>query len=312
MNRNHLALFHWVASAGGISAGAALARVSQPAVSKQIADLEDALGVTLLERRGRGSRLTQAGTVLADYARRWMALEAEAEQAIQEIRGLKRGKLRIGASLTVGGYLLAPVIADFHRKHPRIELKLEVANTEAIERMLLEGRIDVGLTEGDPGSEALSSEVFFEDELVALAHPEHPLAAARRVRVRQLAGHPFILREQGSGTRLVVEQALGRHGLRIEPALTLASQEAIRGAVAAGLGLAFLPRSVVAADLAAGKLVQVRLVDLEIHRPLHLQRLRGSADSPALAAFLSVLSSRLRVSSRHRVKTVAAWAGSGI
>ena len=106
MNRNHLALFQAVAQAGSISRGATSARVSQPAVSKQIAELEGALGVQLLERLPRGCRLTEAGRILADYAHRWRALERDAVRAIEEFRGLKRGRLAIGASLTIGGYLL--------------------------------------------------------------------------------------------------------------------------------------------------------------------------------------------------------------
>ena len=148
MNRNHLALFHAVAQAGGISGGAAAARVSQPAVSKQIAELEDALGVRLLERLPRGCRLTEAGKILADYAQRWRSLENDAARAIEEYRGLKRGRLAIGASLTIGGYLLPGVIAEFHRRFPEIELQMEMANTGHIQKALLAGTIELGLTEG--------------------------------------------------------------------------------------------------------------------------------------------------------------------
>src|SRR3984957_12950942 len=148
MNRNHLALFHAVARAGSISRGAEMARVSQPAVSKQIAELEDALGVQLLERQHRGCRLTEAGAILADYASRWRTVENEAEQAIAEYRGLKRGRLAVGASLTIGGYLLPQAIAEFHHRFPEIELRLEIANTPSIQQALLTGSIELGLTEG--------------------------------------------------------------------------------------------------------------------------------------------------------------------
>ena len=134
MNRNHLALFHAVAQAGGISRGAAAAHVSQPAVSKQIAELEDALGVRLLDRLPRGCRLTGAGKILADYAHRWRSLENDAARAIEEYRGLKRGRLAIGASLTIGGYLLPGALAEFHRRFPEIELQVETANTQHIQR----------------------------------------------------------------------------------------------------------------------------------------------------------------------------------
>ena len=292
MNRNHLALFHTVAQAGSISRGAAAARVSQPAVSKQIAELEDALGVRLLDRLPRGCRLTEAGEILADYAHRWRALEQDAARAIEEYRGLKRGRLAVGASLTIGGYLLPEVLAEFHRQFPDVELRVEIANTEHIQRLLLEGTIELGLTEGLLESEELESTVFFKDELVAIAPANHPLLKKSRVAVREICREPFLLREEGSGTRAVVERALRGKGLKIKPFLSLSSPEAIKNAVAAGMGLAIVSRLIVALELQAGSLGILPLKDLTIQRPLHLQRVRGRSQSPALAKFLNVLNER--------------------
>lgn len=289
MNRNHLALFHAVARAGSISGGASAARVSQPAVSKQIAELEDALGVRLLERLPRGCRLTEAGQILADYAHRWRSLEHDAARAIEEYRGLKRGRLAIGASMTIGGYLLPEVVAEFHRRFPEIELQLEIANTQHIQRALLEGTIELGLTEGPLDSEELESKAFFQDELVAIAPAGHPLLKKKLVPVRDICREPFILREEGSGTRAVVERALRRKGLKVKPLLSLASPEAIKNAVAAGMGIAIVSRLIIAQELEAGKLGVIPLKDLTIHRPLHLQRVRGRSQSPALVKFLEVL-----------------------
>jgi DNA-binding transcriptional LysR family regulator len=289
MNRNHLALFHAVARAGGISRGAAAARVSQPAVSKQIAELEAALGVRLLERQPRGCRLTEAGVILADYAQRCQALEADAARAIEEYRGLKRGRLAVGASLTIGGYLLPGVLAEFHRRFPDIELRLEIANTQQIQRALAEGTIELGLTEGPVESEELESAVFFQDELVAVAAAGHPLLKKGRVTVREICREPLILREEGSGTRAVVERALRRKGFKPAPFLAMASPEAIKNAVAAGMGIAIMSRLIVGLELQAGLLGIIPLKDLTIHRPLHLQRIRGRGQSPALAGFLEVL-----------------------
>ncbi len=292
MNRNHLALFHAVAQAGSISGGAAAARVSQPAVSKQIAELEDALGVRLLDRLPRGCRLTDAGKILAEHAQRWRAVENDAARAVEEYRGLKRGRLALGASLTIGGYLLPAVIAEFHRRFPEIELQVAIANTGQIQRALLAGTIELGLTEGTLDSEELESTEFFQDELVAIARADHPLLKKNRVTVREICREPFILREEGSGTRAVVERALRRHGLKIKPLLLLASPEAIKNAVAAGLGLAIVSRLMVALELQAGSLGIIPLKDLTIQRPLHLQRIRGRSQSPALANFLEVLKAR--------------------
>lgn len=289
MNRNHLALFQAVARAGSISGGAAAVRVSQPAVSKQIAELEGALGVRLLDRLPRGCQLTEAGKILADYAHRWHSLEQDAVRAIEEYRGLKRGRLAIGASMTIGGYLLPKVMTEFHRRFPEIELQLEIANTQRIQQLLLEGVIELGLTEGPLESEELESAVFFQDELVAIAPPDHPLSEKKQVTVRDICREPFILREEGSGTRAVVEQALRRKGLKIKPLLTLASPEAIKNVVAGGMGIAIVSRLIISLELQAGVLEIIPLKDLTIHRPLHFQRIRGRSQSPAAEKFLETV-----------------------
>jgi DNA-binding transcriptional LysR family regulator len=289
MNRNHLALFHAVAQAGGITRGAAKVRVSQPAVSKQITELEADLGVRLLERLPRGCELTAAGKILADHAGRWLALEQEAARAMEEYRGLKRGRLALGASQTIGGYLLPRVLAQYHDRYPEIELQLEIANTQHIKQALLDGSIELGLTEGPAEWEQLESTVFFQDELVAIAPAGHPLLKKRSVTIRELCREPFILREEGSGTRAVVERALRRKGLKIKPLLSLASPEAIKNAVAVGLGVAIVSRLMVDLELQAGYLGVIPLKDLAIHRPLHLQRVRNRSQSPALAKFLELL-----------------------
>jgi len=289
MNRNHLALFHAVAKAGSITHGAAAARVSQPAVSKQITELEAFLGVRLLERLPRGCQLTEAGKILENYAHRWSTLEEDAARAIAEYRGLKRGRLTVGASLTIGGYLLPRVLAEFHRKFPEVELQLEIANTEQIQRALMEGRIELGLTEGLIESEELESKVFLQDELVAIAPAGHPLLKKERVTVSELCREPLILREEGSGTRAVVEHALSRKRIKIKPLLSLASPEAIKNAVAVGMGIAIVSRLIVALELQVGSLGIIHLKDMTINRPLHLQRIRGRSQSPAQVKFLEVL-----------------------
>ncbi len=291
MNRNHLALFNAVAQAGGISRGAEQARVSQPAVSKQIKELEGALKVRLLERLPRGIRLTQAGRILAGYAERLAALEHEAERAIEEFRGLRRGRVAIGASTTIGAYLLPQALGEFHQRHPRIELQLEIANTQDIERLLKSGAVEIGLTEGVGEADGLDSKVFHQDNLVAIAPPRHLLLKKRRVSARELCQEPFVLREQGSGTRAVIEKALAKRGLLVKPVLSLFSTEAIKRAVIAGLGIAIVSRLAIGLELQLGLLAIIPVKDLTIHRPLHLQKLQGKSPSPAVEQFLSLLAS---------------------
>ena len=136
MNLNHLAIFHAVAQTGSMTLGAVRLDISQPAVSKQVQDLERALGVHLFDRIGRRVRLSHAGEILADYARRLFALAHEAEEAMADVRAVGRGRLVLGASTTIGTYLLPGVVAEFWRRHPRIELLVQIENTEQVHRRL--------------------------------------------------------------------------------------------------------------------------------------------------------------------------------
>ena len=289
MNRNHLALFHAVAEAGSITAGADRLRISQPAVSKQIGELEDAMGVRLFDRLPRGIRLTDAGVLLADYACRMSVMEGDAERAIEELRGLKRGRLAIGASTTIGAYLLPQALVHFHQVYPGIELHLEIANTQVIQSALMDGTLEMGFTEGRIVSDALETTVFQQDELVAIAPMGHALLSKKRVTARELCKKPFIMREQGSGTRQVVEAALGAKGISLTPIMSLGSTEAIKRAVIAGVGVAIVSRLTISMELESGHLGIVPLKDMTINRPLHRQKLRERSVSTTVKEFLQFL-----------------------
>ena len=298
LNRNHLALFRAVAEAGGFSRAAETVHVSQPAISMQVAELEDALGTPLFDRLPRGVRLTDAGTVLLGYAQRIAVLEAGAERAMRELRGLERGRLSVGASMTIGGYLLPAVLGEFRRRHPGVELQLAIANTEAIKTQLVDGMVDLGLTEGMlPQDEEIRSKVFHEDELIVIAPAGHPLAGnapgkrrPRAITGQQLCAQGLVLREPGSGTREVLLRALAAVGAEPrEVVLTLTDTEAIKRTVIAGLGLAVVSRLCVTMELAASVLVEVPTRDLKLRRSWYELTLRGRQPSPSAQAFSTLL-----------------------
>ena len=289
MNLNHLAIFYAVAREGSVTLGAERLHISQPAVSKQLQELERALGMPLFDRLPRGVRLTEAGELLEGYARRLFGLEAEAEAALAELRGLERGTLSVGASMTIGGYLLPDILARFHRKYPGIALRLEIANTEEVEQRLMDGTLDVGLTEGFLEHPELEASVFREDEMVVIAPPGHPLLSEEPVTAARLCLEPFLVREEGSGTRAVVERAFTERGLALRPVMSLGNIEAIKRAVAAGAGIAIVSALTVELEQEAGTLAVVAVRDLSVRRPLHRLRLRGKHQSHAARAFLELL-----------------------
>lgn len=292
MNLNHLAIFQAVADAGNITAGAERLHISQPAVSKQLQELERSLGTPLLDRLPRGVRLTGAGELLAGYARRLFALEAEAELAMAELKGLERGRLSIGASVTIGSYLLPQALAQFHNAYPGLELSVEIANTESVQKKLLDGTLDIGLTEGQISFAEIEAAEFRQDELVAIAAPHHPLAhASKPVTLRRLCEEPFVVREPGSGTRLALEGALAERKLAIYPVMSLGNIEAIKRAVTAGIGVAFVSELTVGMETAAGRLAVIELADFTLRRPFHSVSVRGRHRSRAAQAFLATLRS---------------------
>lgn len=294
MNLNHLALFRAVAEAGGFTRAAELRRISQPAVSAQVAELESSLGLQLFDRLPRGVRLTQAGECLLGYARRLAAVEAEAERALAELRGVQSGILKLGASRSIGTYWLPGQLAAFHQQHPAVKLEVWIGNTEEVEQQLLDGAVELGLTEGAASTRPeIQTRVFHQDELVVIAPPGHPLAATDAVppTAAALCREPMVVREIGSGTRVIVEEALRWRRLELRNiVLTLDSPEAIKHSVAAGLGLAIISRLCVSRELAEGTLRQLAVPGLRFPRPLHLVTQGNRSRSPAAAAFVELLS----------------------
>lgn len=289
LNLHHLRIFTSVAEHGGFSRAALVLRISQPAVSKSVRELERQVGSQLFERGGRVPRLTEAGTVLFARGRELFAVERSAEEELRVLRGLAGGVLRIGASTTVVTYLLPPYLARYHAAHPDVLLRVASANTRDIARGLLERRLDIALVEGPVDDPRLDVRAWRDDELVVIAPAGHPLAGRRRVVLADVADELFIVRERGSGTRRVAEQALAARGVTLRTGLQLASTEAIKQAVAAGLGLAIVSRAAIADQVALGRLAVIPLRDVVLHRGLAELRLIGRAPSAAAVAFQAEL-----------------------
>jgi DNA-binding transcriptional LysR family regulator len=288
LNLNHLAAFHAVAEAGSVTLGAQRLMVSQPAVSKQVKELERALQARLFDRHPAGVRLTDAGRLLADYANRIFALTSEAEAAMADLSGMRRGSLAVASSPSLGTYLLPRALVYFRQRFPGVRVAVEIEPSHVLRARLNEGALDLGVTQAEVHWPELESQTLAEDELVAVAAPGHPLAGKRRVTPEMLCAQPFVVRETGSQTRSLVERALAAKGYVVKPALALASTEAVKQAVAAGLGVAMVSRLVIGPDVADKRLVRLRVTGLSIRRPIHLLRPRRT-EGKAAHAFACVL-----------------------
>ncbi|MGH8127631.1 MAG: LysR family transcriptional regulator [Gammaproteobacteria bacterium] len=289
MNIRHLAIFHAVARSGSVSGGAEKLHISQPAVSKQLREFEARQGVMLFDRLPRGIRLTEAGRILAGYADKVFLLEQEAQRALDDLQGLRSGRLRVGASTTIGSYLLPEAFVAFRQRYPDVDLNLEVGNTQFIQERLLAGELDIGFTEGFVDSPELEAEAFFMDELVPVAAIAHPLVHGAPISVSRLCREPMLVREPGSGTLAVMVAALARHGVEPRVAMSLGSTEAIKRALPLSNCVAVLSRLAIQMGLQNGTLATIPVRGLRIERPLHQVRVKHRHASAAESAFLELL-----------------------
>ncbi|HEU5327705.1 MAG: LysR family transcriptional regulator [Thermomicrobiales bacterium] len=291
LNFNRLRLFLAVAEQGSVTRAAEALHISQPAVTRALHELERDTGLPLVEHVGRGIALTEAGRLLASYARRLFDLVAEAERALDETRGLRQGRLAVGASTTIGIYLLPEVLGVYRAQYPGIELFLDIGNTTVIAERLQRRLLDIALVEGpvDAAELGLAVTPYRDDDLVLIVAPGHSLAG-RRVTSADLAALQWILREPGSGTRAVVDRALAAVGITPQTSLELGSTEAIKRAVAAGLGVSIVSHLAVGQELALGRLAVVPVDDLNITRQLTILQRVNTRPQPVGLALLRLLS----------------------
>jgi DNA-binding transcriptional LysR family regulator len=267
-NFHQLYIFHTVARLGSFSKAAEELEISQPAVSIQVRELEKSLGNSLLHRMRRGLQLTDTGKEVYSYTQRIFALADEMQSAVQDIQGLKSGRLTIGSSTTPGEYILPWAIGRFRQRYPGIEVSLSISNTHTIVQKILSHELDMGMAGAPVSLQGLVSFSYVSDDIVIIEPPAHPLARKRTVTLEALKGQEFIMREQGSATRRTAEQCLAQHGISIHVVMELGSNEAVKRAVAAGLGLGMVSKFAVTPDTLAGFLKVLSVEGWRCTRPL--------------------------------------------
>ena len=289
MNLHHLAIFTTVAATGSLTASARKLHISQPALSRELKAFEGRLGVTLFERHAKGMRLTQAGEVLNRYAVRLFELERTAEAAMREIAGAMRGRLTLGASNTIGTYVLPPVLAAYRRQRPRVQISLFVGNTEQVSQGVDDMLFMLGFIEGPLHVQGLRTTVFQQDEIVPVAAPDHPLLKRKALKPSDLSGEPLLMRERGSGTRELIAAALQRQNIEQGDTMEFGNTEALKRAAVYGGGIAWLPRICIRNELRDGQLRELPLRELAITRPLMMVQRENAPMEPAAEAFLRLL-----------------------
>jgi DNA-binding transcriptional LysR family regulator len=289
MTLHQLRIFLAVARHLSYSRAAEELRLTQPAVSAQVRELERHLGGVFFERVGRAIRLTGAGVELLGYAERVCTLVDEVSLVMEEFEGLKRGRVALASVSTAGAYVLPPLLGAFRGRHPGIGISLEVGNRAICQQRLLQREVDLVVMGRVPEQIPHEAQPFLPDELVIIAAPSHSLARAKDITAGRLAAEPFIFRESGSGTRLNAEEFLRQRGISAPVGLELGDTSAVKEAVAAGLGIALLSRHAIRMELALGRLAVLDVRGLPLRRQwyvVHREKQRLTRVAVAFKAFL--------------------------
>ena len=291
LNLHLLRLFATVAETGSFSRATTVLNLSQPAISQGVRDFELQLGCRLLDRSPKGVKPTREGRALMRHARSVFAAERAAEEELKSLRGLDSGSLRIGASTTIATYLLPEYLGQFHQTYPGIDLHLVSANTRDIADLMLRHEIEIALVEGPVEDDGLLSEPWQTDIMTMIAAPSHPFAREDPpIDPARLAEELLVIREPGSGSREVVNQALSAHAIQPSRTLEVGSTEAIKQLVAAGVGVSIVSRAAVKDQVALQRLRMTEIAGVAIERTLWQLKVPGRLSIPAADVFKKIVS----------------------
>lgn len=269
MADRRLQVFHTVARLLSFTKAAESLHMTQPAVTFQVRQLEEYFNTRLFDRTHNRISLTDAGQRVYEFADRIFDLYGEMENAVREMTGDVSGVVMIGASTTIAEYMLPVLLGDFRQKYPDVNVHLKVSNTEGIVSMVENNVIDLGVVEAPVMNKNLVVDVCRMDQLVAIVPKNHPLAGQKKVKIGELLKHPYICREEGSGTREVISEYLNTCNINVNEVsicMELGSPEAVKGAVEAGMGVSIVSRATINKELQLGTLVALTL-DPNLERP---------------------------------------------
>jgi LysR family transcriptional regulator, transcriptional activator of the cysJI operon len=294
MEDHKLKVFCTVAETKSFSKTSEIIHLTQPAVSLQIQALEEVYETKLFDRSSSTVTLTPAGEVLYKFAKEILHLYANVEKVIGEMTGLVKGSISIGASSTIGNYVLPALITDFKKTHPKIKVHMLVGNSKRVVELLNSGNVDLGLVEGEVTRQKMAIEKILSDELLLIVPSYHPWAKKKEISISELTKEPFIIREGGSGTRQMIEKFFALHGIAPQDmriSMVLGSTVAIKEAVENGLGVSIVSRWAARKEVKYGSLCLIRIKEQKMIREFSLVTNKGSVSSHAVDEFLTYLKS---------------------
>ncbi len=288
MDLRHLTTLCAVIDRGSFSAAAEALGISQPAVSSQIRSLEERLGERLLDRSGRGIRVTEAGRVVERYARQVIALEVELERELGEVDGRIAGRLELGSSTGPGEVILPRLLGRFRAAHPDVTVSLVVHDSRTICEMVFAGDLELGIVGAVREQRGLEFAPFMRDELVLITPPDHQLAARSAISLAELSEIELISQQPGSGVRDTLERAFRDAGLAVvRRPMELGLQQSVKAAVLDGIGVSVISRGSVTDEVNDGRLAIVAVEGGRLARDFSIVRAVGRTPTRVVDAFLS-------------------------
>lgn len=292
MDKRQLEIFCTVARKKSFSLAGEALGLAQPSISFQIASLEKEFGTRLFDRGGRSTLLTRSGEVLYQYARQILELAAEAEQAIGKLEGLLWGEVVLGASTIPGEYILPRILPRFKESHPGIAINMLVGDTRGVIKKVIENEAEIGVVGASERNDKLTFTPFVTDRMVLIAPAENRWFASGKATLEELRKAPFIMREDGSGTRVMILERLREVDLNLDElnvAMTLGSTTAVKKAVEAGAGVGILSERAVENEVKLGLVRKVDIEGVELDRQFYLLHRKQKVLSPAGEALLQFL-----------------------
>ncbi|MFW5787155.1 MAG: LysR substrate-binding domain-containing protein [Halanaerobiales bacterium] len=289
MNLRSLKIFKEVCETKNMTEAGKRLYMTQPAVSQGISNLEKELGVKLFERMKNRLELTYSGRVLYNYSKKILRMVEESEDFLGQIAELKKGKLRIGASMTIGTYLLPKIINEFKEEHEELKMPLLINNTDYIVEKILNNELDIGFIEGPFTAREITDKFFIKDELSLIASPQYFNKPVEEISLDDLNGEKFIMREEGSGTRDIAKSKLEELKIDFKIKHVLNNFEAIKKALMANMGISILPKLSVKEELERGQLIKIKVKGLGITRDFRIIYHNEKFQSPFFTHFLDFL-----------------------
>ncbi|SFC80684.1 transcriptional regulator, LysR family [Bacillus sp. OV322] len=278
-------VFTAVVELRNFSRAAELLKLSQPSVSVHIKNLEHEMGAKLIQRSPKRVQMTEAGEILYKHAKQILFLHQQAKQEIDDLTNQVTGMIRVGASFTIGEYILPKIVAEYAGQYPKVDFEIMISNTEEVLNGVSESSLDLGLIEGDSSYDELQTEFFLDDEMILLLPSSHPLSQKRVIEKGLLQNQIWIMREQGSGTRTFTDRFIEEGNITVQRSFIFSSSQGVKEAVMAGLGISLLSRWTVGRELEMGELSICRIKGCPLNRHLSFVQYKKHAPSKAMEMF---------------------------